>query len=59
MWTIKQIFDGEYGCEERNDNKPMISVTLSDEKGNERYVTVPDSFLTDNGLDVGSEWVEK
>ena len=59
MWTIKQIFDGEYGCEERNDNKPMVSVTLSDEKGNERYVTVPDAFLTDNGLDVGSEWVEK
>ena len=58
MWTIKQIFDGEYGCEERNGNEPMVSVTLTDESGNERYVTVPDSYLTENKLDVGSEWME-
>ena len=58
MWTIKQIFDGEYGCEESRSNEPMVSVTLEDENGNEKYVTVPDSFLTNNNLDVGSEWVE-
>ena len=59
MWTIKQIFDGDYGCEERNGSEPMVSVTLADENGNERYVTVPDSFLTANSLDVGSEWTNE
>lgn len=58
MWIIKQIFDGEYGCEERSGNEPMVSVTLTDENGNEKYVTVSDSFLTENKLDVGSEWTE-
>ena len=58
MWTIKQIFDGEYGCEERNGSEQTVSVTLADENGNERYVTVSDLFLTDNDLDVGSEWIE-
>ena len=58
MWIIKQIFDGEYGCEERNGNEPMVSVTLADENGNEKYVIVSDSFLTENKLDVGSEWTK-
>ena len=58
MWIIKQIFDGEYGCEERSGNEPMVSVTLADENGNEKYVTVSDSFLTENKLDVGSEWTK-
>ena len=32
--------------------------TEVDENGNERYVTVPDSLLTDKDLDVGSEWIK-
>ena len=30
----------------------------TDENGNEKYVTVSDSFLTENKLDVGSEWTK-
>jgi len=60
MWKIKQIFDGDYGCEElRPGVKPKVSVTLSDDEGNERYVPVEDEWLLKNGLDVGSKWPEK
>lgn len=57
MWTIKQIFDGDYGCEElQPGQKPMVSVTLVDESGNEKYVSVEDDRLLESGLDVGSKW---
>ena len=36
MWKIKQIFDGEYGCEELvAGEKPKVSVTLVDDNGGE------------------------
>ena len=57
MWIIKQIFDGDYGCEElQPGQKPKVSVTLVDDSGNEKLVSVEDDWLTENGLDVGSEW---
>ena len=53
---IKQIFDGDYGCEElQPGQKPKVSVTLVDDAGNEKFVSVEDDWLTENGLDVGSE----
>lgn len=57
-WYIKHIFDGEFGCEENTYDKGevMVSVTLVDQHGNERYENVPDSWLTRNSLDVGSSW---
>lgn len=56
-WTIKQIFDGDYGCEERGENEPAkVSVTLVNDAGEEKYVTVEDAWLTKQGLDVGSQW---
>lgn len=56
-WKIKHIFDGDYGCEERDSEKrQMVSVTLVNEAGEERYETVADAWLLDNHLDVGSEW---
>ena len=58
-WTIKQIFDGDYGCEERDENEPAkVSITLINEAGEEKYVSVADAWLTEQGLDVGSTWVE-
>ena len=34
MWTIKQIFDGDYGCEKlAPGQKPKVSVTLVNENG--------------------------
>ena len=57
MWKIKQIFDGDYGCEElQPGQRPRVSVTLADAAGNERLVSVEDAWLVEQGLDVGSEW---
>lgn len=57
MWKIKQIFDGEFGCEElAPGEKPKVSVTLENEAGEEKYVSVEDEWLLENGLDVGSIW---
>lgn len=60
QWKIKTIFDGEFGCEERPAEQDglMVSVTLIDEDGNERYETVPDAWLLKNGLDVGNIWLD-
>lgn len=59
MWKIKQIFDGDYGCEElKPGEKPKVSVTLINDNNEERYVAVEDEWLTDRNLDVGDEWPE-
>lgn len=59
-WRIKHIFDGDFGCEERpaGQEERMVSVTLVNEAGEEKYVTVADAWLVKNGLDVGSTWQE-
>lgn len=55
MWKIKQIFDGDYGCEELQPNeKRKVTVYLVDEDGNERSVRVEDEWLVQNGLDEGN-----
>ena len=57
MWKIKHIFDGDYGCEEGLPGEgPKVSVTLVNESGGEKQVTVEDAWLTENGVDVGLEW---
>lgn len=57
MWTIRQIFDGDYGCEEPGpDDSPKVSVTLVNEAGETRYVSVADAWLTAQDLDEGSAW---
>jgi len=55
MWKIKHIFDGDYGCEENNGPR-MGSVTVINEKNEEKIENVPETWLTENNLDVGSEW---
>ena len=59
-WTIRQIFDGDYGCEERQPGQGLkVSVTLvKEDTGIEKYVSVEDNWLRDRGLDVGSVWPE-
>ena len=57
MWIIKQIFDGDYGCEElQPGQKPKVSVTLENEAGEVRCVTAEDEWLTENGLEKGAVW---
>lgn len=59
IWKIKQIFDGDYGCEELAEGQTFkVSVMLVDEAGTKKYITVEDKWLTDNGLDEGSVWSE-
>lgn len=59
MWKIKQIFDGDYGCEELAEGQsPKVSVTLVNESGQKKYVYVEDKWLVDSGLDEGSVWSE-
>jgi hypothetical protein len=36
-----------------------VSVTLENESGEQRYESVEDDWLTENGLDIGSTWKEK
>lgn len=57
MWRIKQIFDGDYGCEEHNEeNGPEVTVYLESEEGKEKSVRVPDKWLIENNLNEGDEW---
>lgn len=57
MWKIVQIFDGEYGCEELVPGaKPKVSITLENETGEQKYVSVEDEWLIENHLDEGSIW---
>jgi RimJ/RimL family protein N-acetyltransferase len=55
MWKIIHIFDGDYGCEEQS-GPPMVTVTLSNDSGEQKVLRIPDFMLTKNGLDVGSIW---
>ncbi len=57
MWKIKHIYDGDYGCEELTPGEePKVSVTLTNELGEERFVSVEDAWLRENKLELGSEW---
>ena len=55
MWKIKHIFDGDYGCEENNFPR-TVSVTLINEKNEERIENVSDIWLIENNLNEGSVW---
>ena len=60
MWKIVQIFDGDYGCEELEPGAmPKVSVTLENERGEQKYISVEDEWLVENHLDIGSEWPEE
>lgn len=52
MKRIKQIFDGEYGCEERTaDEKAKVLVILEDETGQESSLSVEDDWLRAPGVE--------
>ena len=57
MWKIKQIFDGDFGCEElAPGEKPKVFVTLENEEGQTKFVSVEDAWLMDRGLNIGDAW---
>lgn len=60
MWKIVQVFDGDYGCEELAPGaKPKVSLTLENERGEQKYISVEDEWVVVNGLDVDSKWSEE
>lgn len=58
MWSIKHIFDGEYGCEDQQDQRAKLSLTLVNEAGEERYATATEEWLTAKNLNEGDIWPE-
>lgn len=60
MWKIVRIFDGDYGCEELEPGeKPKVSVTLENENGENRILSVEEAWLIENHLDVDSIWKDE
>lgn len=59
MWKIKQIAEADFGCEERMPGEKLkCLVSLEDETGKVRRLEAEDEWLTEQGLDEGSEWPE-
>ena len=59
-WEITHIFDGDYGCEElQPGEKAKVSVTLVNEKGETKVLSVEDQWLLDKNLSEGSIWPEQ
>ena len=57
MWKIKEIFDGDYGCEElMPDEEVKVTVYLENESGEVKSLRISDNWLRENNLDEGSEW---
>jgi len=60
MWVVQQIFDGEYGCEERQGNEKLkCLVILKNESGEQKQILVEDEWLTEKGIEEGSVWLEE
>ena len=59
MWIIKEIYEADYGCEERMPGEPlMIGVMLECDDGRIANVEVADIWLSNNELKEGDEWPE-
>lgn len=57
MWTIRQIFDGDYGCEELPEGvRPKVLVTIVNEAGETREISVEDAWLSEHGLAEGATY---
>lgn len=60
MWKVEQIFDGDYGCEERQEGESKkVSVYLVNELGETKRLTVEDAWLLEKEIDEGSVWPEE
>lgn len=57
QWTVKQIFEDDYGCEEPAPGAgPKVLVLLRNEAGDEVYRRADDARLYSLGIDEGSVW---
>ena len=56
-WKVKRIQEGDYGCEERQDDEKIkVLVTLENEAGELRQLIVEDDWLYAKGIDEGDPW---
>ena len=56
-YTILDIIEWDYGCEGVPDGEePMCSVVVRDENGEENTLKLTDSYLTENGLNIGDSF---
>lgn len=59
-WKIKQIMEGDFGCEERMPLEPVkVIVKLENEEGMQQQFEVADNWLVLHNLDEGDEWPEE
>lgn len=59
MWKIKEIFEADYGCEERMPGEPIrVCVRLQSDYGELVQFEVADSWLLSQELEEGDEWPE-
>lgn len=59
MWTVKQLQEADYGCEERMPGEPVMTiVTLESEDGRVCQFEVADEWLRIQEIDEGDEWLE-
>ena len=59
MWKVKQIFEADYGCEERMPGEPLkVLVYLENEFGTQYQLEVEDEWLTEKGINEGDIWPE-
>ena len=59
MWKITNIYEADFGCEERRPGDGLkVVVELENEDGQRKTVEAYDEYLTWNHLDVGSVWKE-
>ena len=60
IYKILRIIEEDYGCEGIPEGEElMCSVLVSDENGNEKWLKMPDSFLTEHNLSKGSTFSEQ
>ena len=59
MWTVKQLQEVDYGCEERMLGEPLKTlVVLESDDGIVCQFEVADEWLINQGIEEGDEWPE-
>lgn len=59
MWTVKQLQEADYGCEERMPGEPLKTlVVLESDDGIVCQFEVADEWLINQGIEEGNEWPE-
>ncbi len=59
MWTVKQLQEADYGCEERMLGEPLKTlVVLESDDGIVCQFEVADEWLINQGIEEGDEWPE-